>query len=253
MVKVVVVTTFSPAGYRCYGKQFVETFAKHTDTPLVVYHESQDDVVMAPNVNWRNLDADLDRKAFLAKWGSDPDKIGTEADFNSQSIRFCHKVFAITDAAKWSQAEWLVWMDSDVTVFGAPDWNDLLPDGKSVVYLGRDPALNPAWIFGAKWRPICSETGFVGYRLADSGVRAALEDMRRFYTSDAIFDLHKTDWHDAKIFDLCREKCIDKDRWHNLCEGKAGTHVWPLTKLGKWSRHNKGPGRKMGVYGAIAP
>jgi hypothetical protein len=234
-----VVTTCSPAGYDAYGRKFVSSFLEHApETPLVVYHESMDTDVIAPSLDWRNLDRDSDRARFIAEHGQDPLKVGTWHDPNSQSIRFCHKVFAVTHAATISQADWLVWIDSDVVLTASPDWSECLPTGKDLSFLGRKFPY--------------TECGFVGYHIANPLVRKMVDDMRSYYTSGEIFTHPKKDWHDSRCFDICRERSgIPLDRQHSLSAHVIGTHVWPHTALAKWSVHNKGPGRKRGAYGVV--
>lgn len=232
-----VVTTFSAAGYRCYGKRFVEGFLRHSDRPLICYHESMDVDLIAPNLEWRNLDMDGDRRRFMEEHGGDATKVGTSRHPNSQSIRFCHKVFALTSAARSSHAEWLVWMDADAEVTGAPDWDRCLPSGSSLAFLGR---MSMPY----------TECGFVGYRLSNPRVRKMLEDMRSYYVTGEIFTRPRSDWHDSRCFDICRHRSgIPSEQQHNLSAYVVGSHVWPHTVLAKWSKHHKGPRRKDLAYG----
>lgn len=248
-MKIQVCTTFSHDGYRIYGKRFIESFLAHDrDSELVAYHEHAQPDLKHPRLYWRSLEEDQDRANFLEANGSDPKKIGTPADFNGQSIRFCHKVFAITNAIARNDGDWTVWIDADVTVHAAPKWPDLLKG--DVCYLGRDPSQDKNWIINGVKRPICSETGFVGYRNTPE-VRKMSDDMRMMYMTGEIYTRPATDWHDAKVFDVCRERStIPKDKQVNLTQGILGTHVWPkLPALASWCQHNKGPGRKVQAYG----
>lgn len=250
-MSVSVVTTFSESGYRCYGKRFLYSLLKHSDVAITAYHEQEtehtDDAV-----EWRALAADLDWARFVGTHGKDPDKVGSPRDFNSQSIKFCHKVFAVTDAAFRAKTEWLVWIDADVLVHAKPDWAAALPYDKSLAYLGRELIRKEDWVINKVWRPICTETGFVGYRLTDGRVLDLLADMRKVYTSGELYTWPKTDWHDAKVFDVCRERSrVPQDRWHSLSAGVKWTDVWQHTVLGRWSSHQKGPRRKAQVYGGV--
>lgn len=240
-MKVEVVTTFSEKCYRHFGRRFVDSFLNHDPrTKLICYHESQPSVgEFGDLLEWRNLDHDEDRKAFIAAHGSDPLKVGGPYDPNSQAIRFCHKVFAVTDAARRSDAEWLVWMDADVEMTATPDWGSVLPTSASLAFLSREP--------------LYTECGFVGYRLTDPKVRLMLEDMRLYYTSGEIFTRPRSDWHDSRCFDICRFRSdIPKAKQHSLCPPfRVGwlMHVWPYSALAKFATHNKGPERKATVYG----
>ena len=244
-MKVQVVTTFSEAGYASYGKRFIETFLKNDpDSDLVAYHEHARPDLTHPRLYWRSLEEDQDRSQFIAMHGDDPEKVGTARDPNSQSIRFCHKVFAITNAI--AQAElrpeigWVVWMDADVTVYAKPRWEDILLN-VDLAFLGRVDM------------PY-TECGFVGYRNVAQVWKMA-EDMRRYYMSGEMFTRPKSDWHDSRCFDICRQRSgVPTDRQLNLSDGVRGTHVWPLVPiLNRWCQHQKGPRRKMAVYGSVVP
>lgn len=234
------VTTFSQKGYHCYGQRFVDSFIEHVPHHLVVYHESQPNVDFHHRLTWRNLDHDPDRRKFIEDHGSDPAKVGTARHPNSQSIRFCHKVFALTDAAKRSSADWLVWVDGDVVFTAKPDM-DLVCGDHDLAYLGRQDM------------PY-TECGFVAYRIASSPVKRLLEDMRHYYTSGEMFTRPKSDWHDSRCFDICRQRStVPPHRWHDLSAHIRGTHVWPKSALSAFCTHHKGPVRKSQAYGSIVP
>lgn len=251
-MSIAVVTTFSEAGYRSYGRRFLDSLLKHSDVEIAAYHEQEPWSGSEDAVKWWALSDDEEWKTFVDTNSKDPEKVGTPADFNGQSIKFCHKVFAVTREAFRSKAEWLVWMDADVMVHASPNWEAALPHDKSLVYLGREAVSKEGWTVNKVWRPICTETGFVAYRLTDGRVLDMLNDMRRVYTSGELYTWPKTDWHDAKVFDVCRERSrVPPDRWHNLSANVKGTDVWPHTVLAKWSTHQKGPARKLKAYGGI--
>ena len=241
------VTTFSVPGYLQYGQQFIDSFVEHcSPEQMTIYHESQGNIDIHPRLVWRNLDDLETRKAFLKEHGSDPVKIGSPADFNGQSIKFCHKVFAIHDAYVRSEADVLVWVDSDVVWHANPDMDRVLPDDKLLAYLGRDPSMDKHWRINGVWRPICTETGFVAYRIGDRRVGSLIDDMASYYTTGEIYTRPKTDWHDAKAFDVVRERsAIPEGLCHNMSEGLGWPpDVWPRTILSDYAIHNKGVRRK---------
>lgn len=239
------VTTFSPAGYSVYGMAFVDTFVEHIDAPLTIYHESQPNVDFHKKLTWRNLDHDHDRKRFIEDHGNDQDKVGTARDPNSQSIRFCHKVFALTDAARKSDAEWLVWVDGDVV------FHNKLTAGLADRIMPEDMDLSFLWRRG---QAPYTECGFVAYRIASQPVQSLLDDMRHYYVSGEIFSRPKHDWHDSRCFDICRDRSnVPPHRWHDLSAGCHGWHPWPQSVLAEFSSHQKGPRRKSEAYGSICP
>jgi hypothetical protein len=237
------VTTFSVDGYHCYGRAFVDSFTEHSDGhQLVVYHESQPNVDFHRLLTWRNLDHDKDRTKFIQDHGADPKKVGTPRDPNSQAIRFCHKIFAVTDAIRSTAADWVIWVDADVVFTSRITTRRMelaCPPGSDLAFLGRVHA------------PY-TECGFVGYRAASSSVRRLADDMRHYYTSGEIFTRPKSDWHDSRCFDICRLRSpIRLDRQHNISAFVPCVHVWPKTVLAEFSRHQKGPRRKQETYGGF--
>lgn len=241
MKNVTFVTTFSRNGYHAYGQRFIDSFMEHGDPlPLIVYHESQESVDWHSRLTWINLDTDADRQRFIEDHGNDPNKVADALHPNQQSIRFCHKVFALTDAANRCGTEWLVWCDADVVFHDRiVDHLPQILDGYDLAYLGRH-------------RMPYTECGFVAYRVHSNPVQSMLDDMRHYYTSGEIFSRPKTDWHDSKCFDICRERSsVRPQRWHNLSENVDATHVWPRTILSKFSQHHKGPMRKHHAYGKV--
>lgn len=239
------VTTFSQKGYLSYGQAFIDSFIEHVDAPLTIYHESQDLRDDHKLLAWRNLDDSPDRKEFLETHGSDPGKVGSPRDFRSQSIRFCHKVFALSDAVARSEADWVIWVDADVVWHGpfTDSHAERMLEGYDLAFLGRE-------------RMPHSECGWVSYRLGSPGVLGLLAAMLDYYTSGRIFTRPKSDWHDSRCFDICREESgIPRDRQHNLSAGLNhgwdAFHPWPSTMLGEFCTHHKGPKRKSEAYGSI--
>lgn len=239
----VAVTSFSPRGWEVYGKKFVDSFLQHWDIPLLCYHESQQQPFRHQRLYWFNLDYDSDRAAFI-KRNSTPVKIGVRTDPNEQSIRFCHKVFAITNHE--IESRWRIWIDADVVTHHAVNEDalaDLCPENASLAFLGRTQAL---WT-GQKPYPEC---GFVAYRTEDERVQAMLSRMRSLYVTDELYKLGPHCQHDSYVFDYCRQQSgIPPQEQANLSAGLDGLHVWPRTVLGKFMTHAKGELRKHEAYG----
>ena len=239
------VTTFSKRGYDVYGERFVESFLVHWPIPLVVFHESQECPVVHERLIWLNLDECPDRAAFI-KRNSTPEKVGDWTNPNMQSIRFCHKVFAITDP-RIPDSNWRIWLDADVETV-APVTTQALdamcPPDKRLSFLGR---LDKTW-----GKEPHAECGFVGYRTGDENVRRMLEHMRHTYTSDYLYQMGHCNWHDGAVFEAAKDAYVPEDYWHNLSPGLCGLHVWPHTVLGKYLVHHKGIQRKQKAYGEHA-
>lgn len=240
-----VVTTFSPVGWDVYGRRFVESFQKNwpDEVRLHCFLEGQQIPPGYPTVAWHDLENDPEHEKFCHQWGAP--EWNHPTDFNEMSVRFCHKVFAITSPGLPMKG-WRIWIDADVlftrdvTAF----LPSLFPDDKALTYLGRKGQMRPS-------QPAYTECGFVGYNCDIAKVRAMLYDMRAIYVSGKLFTLGRHNWHDSYVFDHCRESHhFGKDELNNLSENATGMHVWPQTVLGKFSQHQKGPRRKAEVYGA---
>lgn len=245
MISHLAVTTFSVGGWALYGKRFVDSFLKHWDIPLLCYHEGVERPYDHPRLYWADLRLDADREAFMER---NAHRAGNPSDPNMQTIRFSHKVFALTN--HMIESRWRLWIDADVETI-APVNEDALkemcPEDCCLSFLGRVQAVWP----GQKPYPEC---GFVGYKVEDPRVRRLLDHMRGTYTSDRLFELGNHNQHDSFVFDHCRQLSgIPANEQHNLSAGKPGLHVWPLTVLGKYMRHSKGPALKQRVYGGIVP
>jgi hypothetical protein len=232
------VTTFSPAGYALYGRRFVESFLAYWTIPLVAYYETERPDVSDSRVILRDLDLDDDRATFLERYDR-PEFRGRPDDYATQAIRFSHKVFAFT--ADIPSSGWRIWIDADVETF-APVTSEVLrticPAHCALSYLGRQNGQH-------------SETGFVACRPEDASVRSMLDELRRTYTSGALFHLDPRQRHDGALFDLAR-RLVPPETQCNLSADIGETHVWPHTALGTVMHHSKGQARKNATYGGTA-
>lgn len=237
-----VVTSFSKRGYEVYGRRFLDSFRRHWPAGVTLHAFSED----LEHENVHDLRQDREHQEFCGKW-ADPEW-NHPTDPNRQTIRFCHKVFAVT-SDKLPKYGTRLWVDADVewTAKVTEDWwNRVLPDDKLLAYLGRQGLFRPG-------QPAYTECGFVAYRVDNAKVRCLLDYMRQQYTTGSLFHLGKYDWHDSAVFDHCREMLKFKpEHCHNLSAGLVGTNVWPGTILAEVATHQKGPMRKLKVYGSTA-
>lgn len=127
-------------------------------------------------------------------------------------------------AADLADEDVLIWLDADVETvrpIGQIDILGLL--GKAeVAFLSREPQH--------------SEIGFWAVRL-NARTRAFLADMAAIYTTGEVFGL--PEWHSAFVWDVARRRAGLQER--NLCRRGARGHVWPMSPLARWMRHDKGP------------
>jgi len=232
------VTSFSPQGYKVYGRRFLKTFLKHWDLDLQIFYEGpppDDDLAKHPRLHWRDLDKDEARNAFIKR---EQDPVTLSGSYIRGAIKWCNKVFAITNS-DLPPSEWLIWIDADVET-KTPCKDEFLakvcPDNADVVFLGRP------WAYA-------SETGFVSYRMSAKPVQELLAMMRHYYVSGNYRAF--PNWGDGYLFDRAREATggFRELDLASECEA-AGLHVWPETLLGPYMQHNKGPIAKSDRYGS---
>lgn len=248
-----VVTSFSRSGYDLYGARFIDTFVeqwpRHSARlgPIKLWVATEG-FELAPHhravCESFDLTHDADHERFVQKY-SDP-RYNHPSDFNEMSVRFCHKVYAITSPLLPDYG-WRLWIDADVTHHGrvTEDWlNDVLPEGQWLSYLGRNGMMRPG-------QRMYSECGFVGYNTHVPRVRAMLGEMRSIYDTGKLFKLGRHNWHDSYVFDYCRKGMGAPDKHHDLAKHLTGKlmHPWEETVLQLVMDHHKGPARKRIRYG----
>ncbi len=245
-MKTTIVTSFSERGYHEYGFRFLEGFSHHVpgEIDLIVYAEHRfpvpDRVTVRPLFG---IDLAAD---FIDQFKDDPLACGREPtpvwkqrdrdagySFRTDAVKFCRKVFAISDAAQrmldGRPPHLLVWMDADVITYQsvpADLFSDLLGDADAA-YLGRDGAH--------------SECGFLAFRLPIA--LPLIMSWEHFYKSGNF--LRAREWHDSYLFDLAREE-VPGLRYRNLTPGGHG-HVWFQSPLGQYFDHLKGKRKASGI------
>jgi len=249
-VPLLFVTSFSPAGYKDYGKRFIEGFIKHwpKDALLAVFYEGERPGIDDDRIWYLDLREDKDLQDFILRYGGNPKARGIRdgvRNFRFDALRFAPKIFALTSPLL-PTSSWRVWIDADVeTRAKIPDafFSKLLRTEATAVYLGR-----PKSVFRT------SECGFVAYRATSPSGRQFLADFRLNYTTGKIFDM--PEWHDSFVFDALRSAYEDVGckftnlaaDWYSQQTGPMSFeehgHPWPHTKLGEYLIHHKGPAGK---------
>lgn len=227
---------FSPAGYKQYGKRFLDSFDRFwpRDVDLQVYVEEP---VPMPRKACRDLWSIPGARQFHVEHAGKPTIAGTgqvpgwkEKDrargycFRFDAYKFWKQILIPGAAAQdMADGDILIWLDADVettALISQLDIVDIL--GKAeVAFLDRSPKH--------------SEIGFYAIRL-NNKTRAFLEDMATIYTSGEVFEL--AEWHSAFVWDTARKRAGLKEK--SICRLGARGNVWPATRLAKWLRHDKG-------------
>lgn len=236
-MRIRVCSGFSPAGRLQYGERFLQSFDRFwpRDVELQVWVEEPTSM---PRDAYRDLWSIPGAREFAERHADNLEAHGRvpRAGWKDKDRRggYCFKF----DAYKfWKQilipqaasagledGDVLIWLDADVVTFQSISKLDILALlGKAdVAYLGRSQSH--------------SEIGFWAVRMGPR-VRSFLGAIAIVYTTDEVFEL--AEWHSAFVWDTVRK--VAGLREQNLCKPGARGHVWPMTRLGHWMRHDKGP------------
>jgi hypothetical protein len=165
--------------------------------------------------------------------------------FKWHAVRFAHKVYAIFDCAKETDADILIWMDAD-TICHSPitmtDLYKMIPADSELCYLGR--------------RGKYSECGLYAMNLRSPNIQLFLKEFQRVYdqAEQGIFQLEE--WHDSFVFDAVRVKFPQMRQldWaahlHDIrpSAGNSTGEGHPLinSEWGAWLDHLKGGRKKLG-------
>ena len=237
------VTTFRKEDYDVYGKKMLESVEskwKPGDTKLIVYVEGYDNFDELPAndfssvIEYRHIESIDARTSFIERH---KDKNGrfAEAPYNYRmdALRFCHKVFALTDVAlemiNNQDQTWLAWIDADTVtkkMFKAEDAAKIMIPEVDLIHLGRIDI-------------DYSETGFMAFNMAYHNACSLLVDLRGAYDTDEVFAYRE--WTDAFVFTrLLKIYEAHGAKVRNLSEGVRGLSVFENCMLDEYFTHNKG-------------
>lgn len=240
----VVVTSWSPDGYRLYGHRFLKTFKKRwpEESRLVIYADAP---AVLPDVTVRYTYDIPEWAELTARWKHDPAVHGwstkdyprdKDHSYLWDAARFAVKVFVWRDAARRMRRGLVTWLDGDTETTGSvpTDWTQSLIGHADVAYLGRG-SMHP-------------ETGYLGLRvpqalpLLDWCCDAYLSERFRSMTDG---------WTDCHIL-RAGLKAI-RPRAVNLTKGcyTGDSHIWEASPLAPLMEHAKGVRRKRNADVAI--
>jgi len=260
-MKIAVVTTFHEEGLNKYAQRMINTFCENwpAEVMLHLYPEQCNPIIRDhSHVTLKRSEEIPELMAFKNQWKNIPKANGdVSADpvrskrkdsgkgFKWHAVRFAHKVYAIFDCAKETDADILVWMDADTICHSPITMNNLyrmIPLDSELCYLGRK----------GKY----SECGLYAMNLRSPNVQLFLKEFQRFYdqAEQGIFRL--AEWHDSFVFDAVRNKFPQMKQldWaahlHDLKpHPKSSTgegHPLINSEWGAWLDHLKGSRKKLG-------
>lgn len=229
------VTTFHAEGFEKHGREFIESFERHwpDGTKLWVMAENCEPPQTA-KVQVRDLlQSCPDLVEFKKRHAANPGargRFGRFYDYQLDSIRWSHKVYAVEAAAEYSDADILIYVDADIVCFQDMPLsflNGLMPDWADIGFMPR--------------KKMYSECSFVLYRIKRPEVQKFIKEHSSYYTKDKVFSLPR--WTDCHIFDrLVQEYSRDKRlQFYNLNEGIPDSmHPFINGPLGGYMDHLKG-------------
>lgn len=253
MTKIAVVTTFNPAGLTKYGQRMINTFCQNwpKEITLHLYPELCNPAVPDHGrITLKRLEEVPELMAFKQQWQNVPKAIGDVSNdpirskrkdagkgFKWDAVRFAHKVYAIFDCARETDADILFWMDAD-TVCHSPIALDTVkkfcPKHVDLGYLGRE----------GKY----TECGLYSMNLRRGAVQNFLREFQRMYddAEQGIFTL--AEWHDSFVFDAVRTKFRHQLKEYNWSAGIVQGEGHPLinSEWGAYLDHLKGDRKTLG-------
>ena len=260
-MKYAVVTTFHEDGLLKYGQRMIDTFNTNwpNDVQLYLYPEQCSPTVPeSDRITIIPLESVNALNDFKNKWKNVPKANGDVSSdpirskrkdagkgFKWHAIRFAHKVYAIFDCAKKTDADVLIWMDADTICHSPISMSDiirLIPADSELCYLGRK----------GKY----SECGLYSMNIKSKNIINFLSEFQRMYddAENGIFLLDE--WHDSFVFDDVRKKFrhLKQIDWaknlHDLrpSQNNSAGEGHPLinSEWGAWLDHLKGSRKKLG-------
>ena len=226
-----VVTTAHAVGWEEYGRRMAQSFCERWPQaiPLTVYNEDFD--VDVKGVRSATLPAWLREFKQRHKQNRDAHGLSSAAyDFKRDCVRFSHKIAAITDAAKNTKADILIWIDAD-TYTHAP---------VQTLWLGRlfpRPAYI-AWLDRPRTYPEC---GFMMFRTENPQHMPIMERLESLYQSDEVFRFRET--HDSFVTQQVIEAAVRRREIPPPCSlsGRQSTgHPFINGPLSECMDHMKG-------------
>jgi len=251
-MKIAVVTTFNEEGLKRYGQRMIDTFIQNwpKEITLHIYPEMCNPRVPDHSrVTLKRLEEVPELMAFKNRWRDVSKANGDVTDdpvrskrkdagkgFKWHAVRFAHKVYAIFDCVKETNADVLFWMDAD-TVCHSPITLETVmkfcPANMDLGYLGREGKYTECGLYSMNLRSVRT-LGF-------------LREFQRMYdeAENGIFLLDE--WHDSFVFDAVKDKTHPL-RLNNWSAGIVKGEGHPLinSEWGAYLDHLKGDRKTIG-------
>ena len=248
-----VCTSFNWAGYKRYGKNFIETWKEYWSPliRLVVYYEGDefDDFQFEGGMSWRPIEEVEFLSDYLGslRFPLMHGIVGDKYDINFDA-RMGRKAFIQAHTARTYGGK-VFWIDADsVTTQHVPEsfLDDCLPDDALCCYLGRD-----GWYF--------TESGFIGFNMDHPLASRFFKNYLHTFITGTIFAQSPQynekgqyvggGWHDCIAFDVIRHIMGNGEEFVNLAKDVPVGHMHPLqiSAPGRYLNHLKGNRKDTGI------
>lgn len=250
-MKIAVVTTFHDKGLKVYGQKMIDTFCQTWPKEITLHLYPEGCNPRVPDhsrITLTDMESVKELAAFKEKWKNVPKANGDVTDdpirskrkdagkgFKWDAVRFAHKVYAIFDCARTTDADILIWMDAD-TICHSPisieQLTKLIPVDKDICFLGRK----------GKY----TECGLYSMNLRSEAVQDFLKRFQLMYDDAENGIFQQEEWHDSFIFDVARKQTPLKELdWSShLISGEG--HPLINSEWGAYLDHLKGDRKTTG-------
>lgn len=250
-MKIAVVTTFNEKGLKQYAQKMINTFLETwpKEITLHLYPELCNPAVRDHSrITLKRLEEVKELMTFKERWKEVPKANGDVTDdpvrslrkdagkgFKWDAVRFAHKVYAIFDCARTTDADILIWMDADTICHSPISLNEierLIPSDKDICFLGRK----------GKY----TECGLYSLNLRSVAVQTFLEKFQWMYDCAELGIFTLEEWHDSFVFDAVRRNVrLNELDWSgHLITGEG--HPLINSEWGAYLDHLKGDRKHLG-------
>jgi hypothetical protein len=231
-----VISTFSKDGYDLYGKSMIDSWLKFwpDDYTLTIYTEgydipNRDNRINTIDLNTACPDLDVFKSQSIEQLKDNDKKHNNRI---KKTVKWCHKVYAMSHALKRSTQDFLVFLDGDTRT--------LKPIQKSLASkLVHDNLF--AVHFEYLKNGLHFETGLVVFNLKHNMIPWLSDEMIKPYNNLDIYNMDKT-WDGFLFAKLYTEYNLPVK---NLSEGYTGVFCNPL--INSFIVHDVGPKKYKGT------
>tara|TARA_R110002167_G_scaffold35540_2_gene113447 strand:- start:823 stop:3126 length:2304 start_codon:yes stop_codon:yes gene_type:complete len=236
------VTSMNESGFNRYGKNMMDSAIKYWQPSILLtifYHDFDLPAAFGDvpdNIILRDLNECGDMLAYRERQAKFDGTMGGQTDYNwrMDSIKWCHKVYAMTDLAfeladQSIDAGWLCWLDADTITnrrFTMKDIKKIINKNAEFVHLGRTDV-------------DYSETSYMAFNLSTTPPLEMLGDLRGCYDIGEV--LAYREWHDGFIIErLLNIYTAHGMRVQNLTPKCKGLTAFQQSPLSQYMTHFKG-------------